>query len=142
MASSLFDTVVAVHVLANLAAWGPMLAWPWLPRRHPDVHLQRARLLAIVVTRAATVALITGMGLAYYHNLFAEPWVIVPLAILIILLGIVGGVLTPQERRLAALAEAEDWTSWQSLQRTNTRVALACAPLIALAIFMMVVKPG
>lgn len=81
------------------------------------------------------------MGLAYDRDLFGEPWVLVPLAILVVLLGVVGGVLTPQERRLAALVQPRDWDAWDKLVRTNTRAAVACAPLVALAVFTMVVRP-
>ncbi len=138
LAIRLYDAIVAVHVVANVSAFGVLLAWPLLPGGTPAAHIARARVLAVVVTRAATVGLVLGLLLAADRQLFDEPWVVAPLAILVVLLGIVGGHLTPAERRLAVLDGAEH----DRAARTTDRVALACFALAALAALVMVTKPG
>ena len=138
----MYELVVALHVLANIAAWGPLLAWPWLPRRTPDAHAARARLLGVVVTRSAGVAFVAGLYLAFDRDLFSEPWVSGPLFIMLVLFGVVGGFLTPQERRLGALAEAADWTAWEALYHRVLGAASGCSLLVVIAVYAMVVKPG
>ena len=138
----MYETVVALHVLANIGAWGPLIAWPWLPRRHPDAHAARARLLGAVVSRSGTLAFLAGLYLAFDRDLFGEPWVSGPLLIMLVLFGVVGAYLTPQERRLSALAEAADWTAWEALHRRVLTAAAGCSVLVALAVYLMVVKPG
>ena len=68
----------------------------------------RARLLGVVVTRSAALDLVLGAYLASDRGLWSRLWVGAPLAILVVVLGIVGGYLTPAERRLAELCDGGD----------------------------------
>ena len=60
--------------------------------------------------------------------------------ILIVVLGIVGAVMTPRERRLARMAEAD--SSRPAIESQLTSAGLACAALVAAAAFFMVTKVG
>ncbi len=101
MELTLYSGVVAVHVMANLIAFGVWFAWPLLPGETSAAHRARANILRVVVTRAATVALVAGVYLASVAELFGEVWVLVPLVILVALLGVTGAFLVPGEQRLA-----------------------------------------
>jgi len=107
-------------------------------------HAARARVLGKVVTSAATVGLALGLYLAGDAGVFGEPWVLGPLAILVVLLGLVGGYLTPAERRLGDLAAGadEDAEALVAARRRVDRVALGCFALAAFAAFLMTTKPG
>jgi hypothetical protein len=142
-AIAFYDVVVAAHVVANVSAFGILLAWPLLPGGTPAAHGARARILARVVTYAATLGLVLGLYLASDRDLFGEPWVLGPLVILVVLLGIVGGYLTPAERRLGELAaQPGSEEAWTRARRGVDRAALACFALAAVATFLMVTKPG
>jgi len=66
--------------------------------------------------------------------------VLVPLAIIVVVLGIVGAVLTPRERRLAAMADGDPLRP--RIERQLVGAGLACAALVAVAAFFMVTKLG
>ena len=138
----LYDVVVALHVVATVSAFGVLLAWPWLPSASAQAHRARARLLAVVVTRAAALGLVLGAYLATDRGLWSQPWVAGPLAILVVVLGIVGGYLTPAERRLAELCEHGDERALATARRPVELVALGCFALGVLAALSMVTKPG
>ena len=56
------------------------------------------------------------------------------------MLGVVGSVMTPRERRLAGLEEGDP--SRGAIERELTIAALGCAALVAVAAFFMVTKVG
>jgi hypothetical protein len=141
-AITLYDTVVALHVVATVSAFGVLLAWPWLPAGSAGAHRARSRLLGVVVTRSAGVGLLLGAYLATDRGLWSEPWVSAPLAIMVVLLGVVGGYLTPAERRLAELCDDGDESAVSAAARPVKLAALACFGLAATAAFLMVTKPG
>ena len=99
-------------------------------------------MLAVVVTRAASLGLVLGAYLATDRGLWSQPWVLGPLAIMVVVLGIVGGYLTPAERRLAELCEGGDERALATATRRVELVAVGCFALGALAAFLMVTKPG
>lgn len=140
-AITLYDTLVAVHVVANVSAFGVLLAWPWLPGGTSQTHRGRARVLGVVVTRSAALGLLIGAYLASDRGLWGQPWVLGPLVILVVLLGVVGGYLTPAEHRLAELSEHGDERALAAATRPVKLVALGCFALAAVAAFLMVTKP-
>lgn len=139
-AVTVYDTVVAIHVVLVVGAFGVLFAYPWLPAGTAPMHHARHRLLSVVVERGALGALLAGLYLASDRDLLGELWVIVPLVILIALGALVGAVLIPRERRLAELGPGD--AGRVALERTVTRVALGCAALVAVAVFFMIAKPG
>lgn len=141
-AITVYDALVALHVVATVSAFGVLLAWPWLPSGTANAHRGRARLLAVVVTRSASLGLALGAYLATDRGLWSQPWVSAPLVIMVVLLGVVGGYLAPAERRLAELSEGGDERALAAARRPVERVALGCFALAAAAAFVMVTKPG
>ncbi|UUY01761.1 hypothetical protein LRS13_13615 [Svornostia abyssi] len=144
-AVSAYDLVVASHVLANLVAYGVLFAWPWLPAGTRAAHDGRRRVLSTLVTYAAMAAVAFGAYLASERGLWGEVWVIVPLAIFVVLLGLVGGVMTRAERRLAEHAPdgtAPDGVSYAAAMRRATVGAWACCALVSVAVVVMVAKPS
>lgn len=95
-----------------------------------------------MTTRSAVVALLAGAYLATVGETWGRLWVVLPLTIMVVLLGVIGGYLTPQERRLAELAERGDRSTHDLLARSVTRVAGGCAALVVVAVVVMVVKPS
>jgi len=134
--------VVAVHVMANLIAFGVWFAWPLLPGETAAAHRARAKILRVVVTRAATVALVAGVYLASVAGLFREVWVLVPLVILVALLGMTGSFLIPSEDTLADLADGGDAAQYAALEARVRGAVLAGAGLVLVAVFLMITKLG
>jgi len=128
--------------MANFIAFGVWFAWPLLPGETAPAHRARARILRVVVTRAATVALVAGVYLAAVAGIFGKVWVLVPLVIMVGLLGMTGSYLVPGELRLADLAEGGESEQYAALERRVRRAVLAGAGLVVVATFLMVLKPG
>ena len=137
---TLYGIGVAAHVVAVIAAFGALFAYPWLPAGTASAHQARERLLSVLVSRAGGIALLIGLYLANDRGYLGQVWVIVPLVILIVVLGIVGSVMTPRERRLAGMAEGDPFRA--AIERQLTIAALGCAALVAVAAFFMVTKVG
>lgn len=154
-----YDVIVALHVMAIVIAFGVTFAYPILyayvtrhhPRALPALHAAQDRIGKLLITPFATLALIAGIYLASDRDLWDQVWVIVPLVILIVLLGLGGAFFSPSGRRLAALARRDVDASPSDpvalspeYQALNQRVAIvgACSSLLVLvAIFFMVAKP-
>ena len=140
LAVSLYDSLVAVHVIFVIFAFGVLFAYPWLPKGTPEAHEGRAKLLSVVVTRGGGVAFLIGLGLAIDKSVMNKVWVNVPFALIIIILGVVGAVMTPRERALAHdNLEPEHRAETELLVQ---RAAYACMACVAIAVFFMVAKPG
>jgi uncharacterized membrane protein len=156
-----YDVVLSVHIAAIVIAFGVIFAFPVVgvyvtrehPRMLPVLHGANDRLGRYLITPGATVALLAGFYLASDRHYMGKVWVIVPLAILIVLLGLGGAFFTPNERRLRELATRDVDAAGPAgavvlspeYQAVATRVArvgaLACL-LILVAIFFMAAKPG
>ncbi len=142
LALAFYDVVQAVHVMGVIAAFGVWFAWPLLPGGSASDHHGLGRILRVVVTPAATVALLAGIYMATDRELWSEIWVTVPFLILVVLLGLTGAYLTPRQRELATLAEAGDTQAYQALHAQVAKVVLAGAALVLVATFLMVTKVG
>lgn len=151
LALRLYDAIVAVHVMAIVVAYGVVftypVALPWLRRHHPAsmavAHETQARLGRMVITPAATLALLTGVYLASDADLWGEIWVLVPFVILVAILGVSGAVFAPTERRLVALAGGGvDAPEYDATFRRLLIAQYVVAGLVLVAIFLMVTKAG
>lgn len=151
LALRFYDAVVALHVMAIVVAFGVVFTYPvvlpWLRRQHPGsmavAHQVQGRLGRYVITPAATVALVAGVYLASDADLWGEVWVIIPLVILIVILGVSGAVSAPTERRLVQLASGGvDSAEYDATFRRLLLAQVAVAVLVLVAIFFMVTKLG
>lgn len=136
LAVSSTDVVVALHVMAVVAAFGIWFAWPLLATGTPEAHEARARAMRVLSERVGALALVSGIYLAVDEGVFGEVWVLVPLAILVVLLGMAGSFVVPRERELAQ-GQGGAATAAQV-----DRVVLVGAVLVLVATFFMVTKLG
>lgn len=145
-----YDVVTAVHVMSIVLAFGVTFAYPimgpYLGKNHPGslaaFHGVQERIGKFLITPFATLALLTGIYLASDRDYFGEIWVQVPMAILIILLGMGGAVFSPLERKAAELAANPASPEYQATVAKVARAGQLAGVLILVAIFFMVAKPG
>jgi len=153
LAVTFYDVVLTVHILAVVVAFGVVFAYPVIDaqvrRASPGdlaawhrLHLALGRRL---ITPAMTVVLLAGLYLALDRWSLGDPWISATLAILFVLFGLNGAVLSPADLRLAELAERDRGAVSADYERESRRAArfggLALA-LVVVAIFLMVAKPG
>jgi uncharacterized membrane protein len=156
-----YDVVLSVHIMAIVAAFGVIFAYPILfayarrehPRSLPALHTASDRIGRFLMTPAATLALIAGFYLAGDRDYMGKVWVIVPLIILIALLGLAGAFFSPSDRRAAELAARDVAATapdapvtlsleYDALAGRIARVGALAALLVLVAIFFMAAKPG
>lgn len=154
-AIALYDVVLAVHIMAVVAAFGIVLAYPvmvpWLrrtqPAAMPALHALQERLSKVLIPPGMVVILAAGVYLASKADAWSESWVSVPLLILV-LLGALGGMFFgPTERKLRELSE-RDMDAGGALSPEYDAVlarwrivANTGAVLVLIAIFFMTAKP-
>jgi len=153
---TVYDLVLTVHVLAVVVAFGVVFAYPvldaWFRSAVPGnlaalhrLHLQLGRR---VISPAMTIVLLAGLYLALDRWSLGDPWISATFAILFVLFGLMGGVLTPADRRLVQLAERDaaagggPSAAYERERRRAELVGGLALALVVVAIFLMVVKPG
>lgn len=156
LAITLFDVVLTVHILAVVLAFGVVFAYPLI-----DAQIMRAKVVDLaalhrlhvllarrLITPAMTVVLLAGLYLALDRYSLGDPWISATFAILIVLFGLTGAVLTPTDVRLAELAErdaAAGGARSAEYERESRKAALfgsLALLLVVVAIFLMTAKPG
>jgi uncharacterized membrane protein len=155
-AVTFYDVVLTVHILAVVVAFGVVFSYPvidaYFRRVAPaslaalhEVHVQLARR---VITPAMTVVLLAGLYLATDRWSLGDPWISATFAILFVLFGLTGAVLTPADKRLAQLAKRDASAGGRpsaDYERERRRADLfgsLALLLVVVAIFLMVAKPG
>jgi uncharacterized membrane protein len=151
-----YDVVVFVHVLAVVLAFGVVFTYPLLEayvrRASPGdlvvLHRFQVVLTRRLITPSMVVVLAAGLYLALDRWSLGDGWISATFTILIVLFGLVGAVLTPTEKRLAELAEADRRSgggpseAYEAQARRHTTFGGLSLLLIVVAIFLMTVKPG
>lgn len=155
IAVTFYDVVLTIHILAVVVAFGVVFAYAVIDAhvKHAGGDLAALHRLHVVLARrlitpAMTVVLLAGLYLALDRWSLGDPWISATFAILIVLFGLTGAVLTPGDERLAELAErdanaggAPSAEYEAAAQRANAFGGLALL-LVIVAIFLMVAKPG
>jgi hypothetical protein len=142
LAVQFYDVVVSIHVMAVIAAFGGWFAYPFLtPTGDAAAHRAHIRAARFVVNPAGTVVLAAGIYLASDRSYWSESWVGIPLAILVVVMGITGAYFIPRQKRLAALADAGAGPDYKALASQVRWVMAFAALLVLVAVFFMVVKP-
>jgi uncharacterized membrane protein len=154
-AVALFDLVLTLHILAVVVAFGVSFAFPLLngyARRHPGdlaaLHRFQVVLARRLITPAMVVVLAAGLYLALDRYSLGDPWISATFAILIVLFGLAGAVLTPTEQRCAQLAERDGSAGGAPSQEyeAEARKLMIFGSvwylLVIVAIFLMTAKPG
>ncbi|MEA2299301.1 MAG: hypothetical protein QOF77_2237 [Solirubrobacteraceae bacterium] len=109
------DVILAVHIMAVVAAFGVLLAYPLLvglgrridPRGLPFLHRTQQQVIGRLVTSGLVVVIIAGIYLASELKAFSAFYVQWGFVAAIALGGIASGYLGPREGRLAELAERD-----------------------------------
>jgi uncharacterized membrane protein len=151
LAITSYSAVVAIHVAAVVIAFGVTFSYPiimpFFGKNHPQalapMHEAQERIGKFLITPGSVVALITGIYLAADRDLFDRIWVQVPMAILIILMGLGGAFFAPRARRAAELARSEPGSpAYMALVGQVAKVGQLAGLLVLVAVFFMVAKPG
>lgn len=160
LAIRFYDVVVAVHVLGVVFAFGVIFAYPvllgYVKRQQPyamaALHAAQEQIGRKVITPGMVVILVAGVYLASDIEVWDRPWVSVPMLILLVLFGLGGAFFSPQERKLADLAQrdiaaaagtsVEFSDEYEALYSRVMTVALVAIGLVTVAILLMVTKPG
>lgn len=155
-----YNVVLALHIAAIVVAFGVTFAYPGIgifvtrehPRFLPVLHAAQERVGRLVITPAATVALLAGFYLASDRDYMSKVWVVVPLIILIALLGLGGAFFAPGERRAAELARRDVDAAgdgpvamsaeYEAVATRIAKVGALASFLVLVAIFFMTAKPG
>jgi uncharacterized membrane protein len=145
-----YDVVKSFHIMAVVAGYGLPMAYPlllpYVRRRHPEampgVHEVQHRLNQRLTGPLTVLILIFGAYMASKHHLWGEPWVVVPLVILVIIGGLGGGVVVPATERLAELARVDiGGSEYALLYRRYMAAEVTLAVLVLVAVFFMAAKP-
>lgn len=150
---SFYNVVLFLHIFSALVAFGVVFSYPVifasLTRAGNEAHLAwwhrtQVQIDRFVVSPAATLLLACGIYMASEGPYgFKSTFISLGLAFLIVIMGLVGSVLTPAEKKAAVLAEAGDFgPDYQRLaQRMRLWGGLASLLVVA-TVFLMVTKLG
>jgi len=155
-AVAVYDLVLTVHILAVAVAFGVVFAYPVLdasfrravPGNVAALHRLHLQLGRRVASPAMVVVLLAGLYLALDRWNLGDPWISATFAILFVLFGLMGGVLTPADRRLVQLAERDaaaggaPSADYERARRKADLFGSLALVLVVVAIFLMVAKPG
>ena len=149
---SLYELVLAVHVVAVLAAYGAPLVYPllipYLRRHHraalPGVHAAQYWLNTRVAPPASVTIVAAGSYMGFDQGLWSEAWLITGLALfaIISLVGLV--VIVPSTRRLAELAQdggVGPGGAYDGEYRRYMTTEVTLGVLVVAAVFTMAAKP-
>jgi len=156
IAVAFYDIVLSVHILAVVIAFGVVFSYPVLdatykranPNNIASLHRLHLELASNVISPAMVVVLLAGLYLALDRWSLGDPWIGATFAILFVLFGLVGGVLTPADKRLAELAERDAGSGggpsadYLAESRKSDLFGSLALLLVVVAIVLMTVKPG
>lgn len=110
-----FDVVLAVHIMAVVFAFGATLAYPVLlgvigkadARALPALYKALHAISVRVIMPGLTVVLICGIYMASDHKLWSEFFVQWGLGAVVVIGAVEGMFLSPNEKRLVAVADRD-----------------------------------
>ncbi len=159
IATTLYDSILALHIAAVIVAFGVTFAYPLIyavglrseQRSMPAMHRILRQIDIKVTTPGLAVALAAGIYLAADGSHFKEFFVQWGFGAIIVLGGLVGAFFAPSERRLAELADRDvaaagtgevTWSEeYLALRRRLESVGTLAGVLILATVFFMTVKP-
>ncbi len=159
VATSAYEIVMAIHVMAVVIAFGVTFAYPIMfavaakrdPRSLPLVHRIEYTVERTLVNGGLLVVVAAGIFLASDGHLWSEFFVQWGLGVVVVIGALVGSVMIPTAKR-AEEAAARDITAagdgevtmgaeYQALVRRLQTVGSGLSLLVLITILFMVIKP-
>lgn len=155
-----WQIILAVHIMAVVVAFGVTFAYPLFavvgerldPRAMPWFHRMQSMVTQRLISPGLLVVLLAGIYLASKLHQWSTFYVQWGVAISVVLGGLAGAFLAPNERKLAELAARDVKTAgggevhWSREYRAlRGRVALAgtlMSLLVLITIYLMSVRAG
>jgi uncharacterized membrane protein len=153
-AASLYDFILAVHIMAVVIAFGFVFALPVVymvavkhdPRSLPILHKIEYTVERLIINPALLVLVLAGIYLAskgHYWSQFFVQW---GLAAAVVIGAALGSVMIPTAKRAEEAAKlafgaAGESAEYQALARRLNIVGSALGALVLLTILFMAVKP-
>lgn len=159
IAASLYEVVLAIHVMAVVIAFGVTFAYPLMfavaarrdPRALPLVHRIEYTSERILVNGGLLVVVAAGIFLASDGHLWSQFFVQWGLGAAVVIGAAVGSVMIPTAKRAEAAAardvaaaghgEVTLGAEYQALVRRLQLVGSALSLLVLVTILFMVIKP-
>lgn len=150
LAITFYDTVLWVHILAVVVAFGAIFAYPvflGVNAKEPlaqrgALHRQQIAFSKKVTGPVIGVVLLAGIYLAADRDYFSKVWVTVPLILLFVVAGLGSTVLRQAEVGMLAASESGDEPGYATALAAAKQWTLAIIALVVVAMFFMAVKPG
>lgn len=161
LATSAYDVVLAIHIMAVVVTFGAVFAYPLMfavaakadPRSLPTIHRIETTIERALVNGGLVVVVGAGVFLATDGKHWSEFFVQWGLGAAIAIGGLVGAVMIPASKRAQQLAErdlagapaSEGEPAWSEEYLASARrlklVGSFLSLLVLATIFVMVVKP-
>jgi hypothetical protein len=159
IAVSLYDVILAVHIMAVVVAFGVTFAYPVIfavgarsdPRSLPVLHRISYTVERLLVNPGLLLVLAAGIYLASKGHHWSEFFVQWGLAAVVVIGAGVGSVMIPASKRAQELAErdvaaagegpVEMSAEYQAVVRRLSIVGSLLSVLVLLTILFMVIKP-
>ena len=149
LAITFYDTVLWVHILAVIVAFGALFAYPVffaVNANAPIVERTGLHRMQIAFSKKVTgpvlgVVLLAGAYLATDRDYWSEVWVSVPLVILFVVAGLGATVLRRSEEAMVSTSAAGDEAAYATALGQARQWTFVILGLVTLAIFFMTVKP-
>jgi hypothetical protein len=158
-AASLFEVVLAIHIMAVVVAFGVTFAYPIMftvavrqdPRGLPLVHRIEYTIERTLINPGLLLVLLAGIYLASKGHYWSDFFVQWGLAAVVVIGALVGGVMIPTAKR-AELAAARDVAAggdgeivlgdeYRALVRRLTVVGTLLSAIVLVTILFMAIKP-
>lgn len=158
---TVYELVLAVHLIAVVLAFGPTFAYPFLQARAESAEPRSVPYFVRVINRIDRTFVVPGMVVVLAAGIylviegpwtFAAPWISAAFLIVGILLLLELLVLMPAERKMIELGERDVAAAGdgevelsQEYQSTSRRFAVVggiASLLVLVAVFLMATKPG
>jgi hypothetical protein len=159
-AISFQDTVLAIHIMAVVVAFGVTFAYPLItaviekadPRSLPALHRAELAVGQRLITPALAVVILAGIYLASKEHQWSDFYVQWGLGASIVIGALGGMFFSPNERRLIELSERDIAASgegevtmsdeYRAAAKNQARVGAASSLLVLLTIFFMATHLG
>jgi Predicted integral membrane protein (DUF2269) len=158
-ATSAYDVVLGVHIVAVVIAFGATFAYPIMfavgaradPRSLPVLHRIEYTIERVLVNGGLTLVLAAGIFLASDGHHWSEFFVQWGIGAIVVIGALIGAVMIPTAKR-AELVSARDIESsgdgevemsaeYQALVRRLTIVGSSLSALVVVTVLIMAIKP-